>query len=217
MTRRRFTGLARLLPLHLAFLLALLLASACRILPAPRPEPAAFYTLGLPVPESRGFGGRSLVVGLGPIKLPGYLDQTSLVRRLDDERIALQPSARWASPLPRQFERALALRLMDALGAQDVVLFPWWPGQRIDVVVELTVLAFETDADGMARLDAFWTMTRARTSSVVGQGQARVREAVQGEGYGAGVAALDRAVARLADAMADDLRHVPVSRATPGG
>ena len=82
----------------------------------------------------------------------------------------------------RQFERALALRLMDELGAQDVVLFPWWPGQRIDAAVELTVLAFETDADGMARLDAFWTMTRGRTSSVVGQGQARVREAVQGEG-----------------------------------
>jgi uncharacterized lipoprotein YmbA len=196
--------------------LALLVASACRILPAPRPEPVAFYTLGFPVPEARGLGARSLVVGLGPIKLPGYLDQTSLVRRLDNEQIALIPNARWASPLPKQFERALALRLMDALGARDVVLFPWWPGQRIDVAVELTVLGFETDAAGMARLDAFWTVTRGRSNSTVGQGQAQVREAVEGEGPAAGVAALDRALARLAAAMADDVRRAPAARAGSG-
>jgi len=201
--------------------LALLLASACRLLPEPRPEPAAFYTLGLPVPEARGLGARSLVAGLGPIKLPGYLDQTSLVRRLDDERITLVANARWASPLPKQFERALALRLMDALGAEDVLLFPWWPGQRIDVAVEVTVLAFETDADGMARLDAFWTVTRGRSNAAVGQGQARVREPAGADDPAAGVAALDRALARLAGAIADDLRRVSVARtgarAAPGG
>jgi hypothetical protein len=200
----------------LPLLLVTLVASACRILPQPRPEPPAFYTLGVPVPEWRGMGGRSPVVGLGPIKLPGYLDQTAMVRRLDDERIAVLPNARWASSLPKQFERALALRLMDAVGAKDVVLFPWWPGQRIDVAFELTVLAFETDAAGVARLDAFWTVTRGRSNSAVGQGQARVREAVQGEGPAAGVAALDRALQRLAGAMADDLRRVPAVRSDAG-
>lgn len=207
MTSRRLAILA--LP-------ALVLAGACRLLPAPRPEPAAFYTLGLPVPEARGFGGRSLVVGLGPIRLPGYLDQSPVVRRLDDERIALQPNARWASPLPKQFERALALRLMDAVGAQDVVLFPWWPGQRIDVAVEVTVLAFETDTDGMARLDAFWTLTHGRSNHAVGQGQVRVREQVEGNGTAAGVAALDRALVRLAGAIAGDLRQAPAAGVAGG-
>lgn len=209
MTRRRATVLA--------LVLGPLVLSACRILPQPRPEPPEFYTLGLAVPESRGMGGGSLVVGLGPIKLPGYLDQTAMVRRLDDERIAVLPNARWASSLPKQFERALALRLMNALGAQDVVLFPWWPGQRIDVAVELTVLAFETDAAGMARLDGFWTVTRGRSNDAVGQGQARVREAVEGAGPAAGVAALDRALQQLAAVMADDLRRVPGARRGAGG
>jgi uncharacterized lipoprotein YmbA len=142
------------------------------------------------------------------VTFPGYLDQTSVVIRVDEERVALMPGARWASPPPRQFTRALSLRLMDELGATDVVAFPWWPNQRIDVAVALTVVAFEVDTAGMARLDALWKLTGAKGAPVLGDGQFRVREPVESGGVGASVAALDRALARLAAAIADDVRRV---------
>ncbi len=184
-----------------------LLLSACRLLPQPAPEAREFLTLAQPVPFTQG--RTPLVVGLGPVTLPGYLDQTSVVLRIDEERVTLVPGARWASPLPQQFGRALGLRLMDELGATDVVAFPWWPDRRIDVAVALTVVAFEVDTGGLARLDALWKLTGQKGTPTLGEGQVRVREPVESGGTGAAVAALDRALARLAAAIADDVRRVP--------
>lgn len=187
--------------------LALLLAlpSACRLLPAPRPEPTRFYTLATPLPYQARDGG--LAVGLGPIRFPGYLDQPQLVHRLDDERVAFAPAERWAGSLRAQFERALALHLMGQLETDDVASFPWWPGRPIDVTVEVTVLAFETDASGQARLDALWKVKDARGQRVLESGNTSLREPVESGGTERAVVALDRALANLAAAMAADVRR----------
>ena len=57
MTTRRFAVLALLLPLHCALPLALLLASACRLLPAPRPEPRRSIRSGCRCPSRAGLAG----------------------------------------------------------------------------------------------------------------------------------------------------------------
>jgi uncharacterized lipoprotein YmbA len=190
-----------------ALVLLLALANGCRIIPEPRPEPTRFYTLASPVPPRVHFGVEPLALGLGPIAFPGYLDQSQLVTRLDDERIAFAPADRWAGSLRRQFERALSLRLMAALATDDVATFPWWPGRRIDLAVQLTVLAFETDASGQARLDALWKVRDGKHEQVLEAGQVRVREPIDAGGTQAAVAALDRALGQLADAIAADVRR----------
>src|SRR5262249_6950587 len=132
-------------------LLVVALTTGCRIIPEARPDRTRFYTLGLPAPSGSG-SGRQLALGLGPITFPAYLEQPQLVTRVDEERVVFAPTDRWAGSLRGQFERALMLRLMSALGTDDVTVFPWWPGRRIDVTVQLSVLAFEADSSGTARL-----------------------------------------------------------------
>ena len=193
-------------PAALVFLLVL--GGACQLLPKPKPEPTRFYTLALTVPPQTRVGAAPLVVGLGPIAFPSYLDQAQLVRRLDDERIAYAPADRWAGPLRNQFERALALRLMGALDTDDVPTFPWWPGRRIDASVQLTLLAFESDSSGMARLDALWKVKGGTREEVAESGQASIREPIAPGGAEAAVAALDRALEQLAQAIAADVRRV---------
>ncbi len=183
------------------------LAGACRILPAPRPEATRFYTLAQPVPPHPRSGANALALGLGPITFPAYLDQSQLVMRLDDERVSYATADRWASPLRVQFERALALRLMAALDTEHVTTFPWWPGRRIDLTVELTVVAFEADTTGHARLDALWSVKDRKREQVLDAGQVTVREPVDSGGPEAGVAALDRALVQLAQAIAADVRR----------
>jgi uncharacterized lipoprotein YmbA len=187
----------------LAVLLAL--PSACRLLPTARPEATRFYTLSTPIPE-QGLGD-GLAVGLGPIHFPGYLDQAQLVTRVDGERIAFAPSERWAGSLRAQFERALSLRLMTLLDTNDVASFPWWPGRRIDATVEVTVLAFETDASGQARLDALWKVKDGRGQRVLESGNTSLREPIEGGGTEQSVAALDRALASLAASIAADVQR----------
>jgi uncharacterized lipoprotein YmbA len=190
-----------------AVVLLLALVPGCRIIPEPRAEPTRFYTLTMPVPVRPHLGDESLALGLGPITFPGYLDQSQIVTRVDDERIRFAPAERWAGSLRHQFERALSLRLMDQLGTDDVATFPWWPGRRIDLAVALTVLAFEADASSQARLDALWKVRDPKREQVLESGQVRVREPIDAGGTEATVAALDRALGQLADAIAADVRR----------
>jgi uncharacterized lipoprotein YmbA len=191
---------------RLAFSLLLGLA-ACRIIPHPVPDRTQFYTLSAPVPPPAAFGASPLAVGLGPIAFPGYLDQAQIVTRQDDERVRFAPADRWAGSLRQQFERSLALQLMTALGTDEVVVFPWWPGRRIDVAVQLTLLAFEADASGLARLDALWRVKDPSHDRVLESGRTSLREPIDAGGTDAMVAALDRTVVQLAEAIAASVRR----------
>jgi uncharacterized protein len=188
-----------------ALLLLLVLAPACRIIPEAKPEGTRFYTLELPVPSVSG--DSQLALGLGPIVIPGYLDQPQLVTRLDDERIGFSSGDRWAGSFRTQLERALALRLMSALGTDDISVFPWWHGHRIDLSVQLNVLAFEADSTGVARLDALWKVRGGQTQEIVRAGRVSLREPIGSGGTPAAVEALGRALDQLADAIAGDVQH----------
>jgi hypothetical protein len=190
-----------------ALLLLLALAPACHIIPEAKPEGTRFYTLELPVPPGSGESDESLVLGLGPISLPGYLDQPQLVTRVDDERIAFSLNDRWAGSLRTQFERALSLRLMSALGTDNISVFPWWHGHRIDLSVQLNVLAFEPDSTGTVRLDALWKVKSGQGQEVVRSGRVSLREPIGSGGTPAAVEALGRALDQLADAIAGDVQH----------
>lgn len=192
---------------RVALLLLLALAPACRIIPEAKPEGTRFYTLVLPVPSGSGGGDESLALGLGPIILPGYLDQAQLVTRVDDERIAFSPNDRWAGSLRTQFERALSLRLMSALGTDNISVFPWWHGHRIDLSVQLNVLAFEPDSTGTVRLDALWKVKSGQGQEIVRAGRVSLREPIGSGGTPAAVEALGRALDQLADAIAGDVQH----------
>lgn len=191
-----------------ALVVLVVLGGACRLLSGPRAEATRFYTLALPAIPPTRIGAEPLALGLGPITFPGYLEQAQLVTRLDEERVVFAPADRWAGSLRAQFERALALRLMGALGTDDVTTFPWWPGRPIDVSVQLTVLAFEPDASGQARLDALWKVKDGKRDQVLETGQTSLREPIVAGGREAAVAALDRTLDELAQAIAADVRRV---------
>jgi uncharacterized lipoprotein YmbA len=190
----------------LATWLALAALAGCGLLGSPKPDTTRFYTLATPTPEG-GRGNGSLAIGLGPNTWPGYLDRPQLVTRLDEERVVLAPSDRWAEPLRTQFERGLSYHLMSVLGTDDVVVFPWWPGRRIDVIVEVNVRAFEAASDGFAHLDALWTVKEAHHDKALQNGQRSIREPISPGGTEQAVAALGRALGQLGDAIADDVRR----------
>jgi uncharacterized lipoprotein YmbA len=199
--------LARRLPRGtLPVVVALAAIAGCGLLASPRPDNTRFYTLATPAPEG-GRDSSSLAVGLGPNTWPGYLDRPQLVTRLDDERILLAASERWAEPLRTQFERGLSYHLMSVLGTDDVVVFPWWPARHIDVIVEVNVRAFEAASDGFAHLDALWTVKEAHRDKALQAGQRSIREPISPGGTEQAVAALGRALGQLGDAIADDVRR----------
>ena len=86
-------------PPSLLFLLCLYLAG-CAALSA-QPDPSRFFTL-TPLPQAEeavskiSAGSEQISLGIGPVKLPGYLDRQELVTRISQNRFDVSENDRWA-------------------------------------------------------------------------------------------------------------------------
>jgi uncharacterized lipoprotein YmbA len=107
--------------------------------------------VGAPAKAGRG----SLAVGLGQVKLPAYLFNTSLAVRKGTNEIEYLPSALWAERLDAGFQRVLAANLALALPADRIHLSAW---QRDAVAagVYVTLEQFDVDSAGRGVLVAQW-------------------------------------------------------------
>ncbi|MFN2378049.1 MAG: membrane integrity-associated transporter subunit PqiC [Candidatus Binatia bacterium] len=142
--------------------------------------------------------------GLGPIKLPGYLDTQSIVKTDTNGRIEYVRDAYWGEPLADGFARALLYRTGARIGTSHAVAFPWYATMRVDWKVPVDVLRFEATDDGRAVLVARWSIERTSDGRVVAGGQS-VLEETGGTDAVLIVDALNRCIDRLADDIATTL------------
>jgi uncharacterized lipoprotein YmbA len=178
-----------------------LLGASCTF--RPRPDPTRFYVLPASVPDDAHAAG-SVVVGLGPITFPGYLQHPTMAT-VDGTRVRYAEFDRWAEPLPVLFARALGHDLSALLDAR-IVPYPWYHAARLDVVVRVDVSAFEADGAGHATLDACWSVQDRRSTTVRRDECASIAETVDERSAQARVYALGRAVSELARRLATAVR-----------
>ena len=146
----------------LIFLLANFMLSGCGTF-SPRSDPSRFFTLtaiaqpgATATKDSRNQGGISL--GIGPIRLPGYLDRQEIVTRVSQNRFDLSENDRWAEPLETNFNRVLGQNLSVLLPINRLVFFPWESTKSPAYQVEVEVLHFETNAGGDVQMSARWAV-----------------------------------------------------------
>jgi uncharacterized lipoprotein YmbA len=97
-------------------------------------------------------------IGLGPIKIPPYLDRPEVVTRAAPNRIELSKEDRWGESVQNGFTTSLQRDLEAQAGTNKVIIFPWYNTVHIDMQVAIDVYSFETDAQGTAHLSAKWTI-----------------------------------------------------------
>src|SRR5215510_8607930 len=94
--------------LGVIILLVCFISAGCSFLEA-KPDPSRYFALAsLPrtAPGAQdATGTNALVLGIGPIKLPGYLDRQQMVTRISQNRFAVAENDRWAEPLDENFSR----------------------------------------------------------------------------------------------------------------
>ncbi len=113
----------------------------------------------------------NFVLGLGPIKLPPYLDRPEVVTRAAPNRLELSKEDRWGESIQNGFTSAMQRNLAAQTGAV-VIVFPWYSTVHIDMQVQIDIYRFETDSQGTATLSAKWTIldTTGKEHSVHGRG-----------------------------------------------
>lgn len=188
---------------RLTILLLALALVGCSFL-VPRQDPTRFYVLTTTAKEGAG-PATGLVIGLGPVTVPPYLDRPEIMTRVAENELRPSPVDRWAAPVGTQIQRTLAHDLTALLGLDRVVLHPWYSSADFAAVVEVDVYRFEIGSDGKALLVARW---RVRPPKGGLRSHTFVTTESTGGGTEAAVGAMSRAVEGLATEIAAAIREV---------
>ncbi len=152
--------------------------------------------------------------GVGPIRLPGMLDQTQIVTRRGTDEIDRAEFDRWAEPLADSVPRVLAENLAALWKTDCVAIFPWDSEQSVQYQLVVNVMRFDGAMGGDVVLDARWRVL-ATDGKELAVNRSVLTQPTGGTGYQAVVKAMSRALAALSREIAATLGTL--LRAGPGG
>ncbi|CAB1072088.1 hypothetical protein D1AOALGA4SA_1444 [Olavius algarvensis Delta 1 endosymbiont] len=101
-------------------------------------------------------------IGVGPIRMPLYLDRSDIVTRGSSNQVEIADFAQWAGPLPENFSRVLAENLSVLLATDKVGIFPFVRRQMVDFYVTVYVTRFDGEPGDRAHLRARWSILDKR-------------------------------------------------------
>ncbi|BDG02346.1 PqiC family protein [Anaeromyxobacter oryzae] len=172
----------------------LALVAGCLSL-GPRPDRTRYYILEPEAGSASPTRPAVPVLGVGPVRLPAYLDRREIVTRAGPARLELTTIDRWAAPLDVLFTSVLGEDLRAAAPAREVLAWPWTASAAPEWSVSVDVLRFDGEPDGTAVLEARWILRRH--GALAHQGVTIARERRTAPELAATVVALSRAIGAL--------------------
>jgi uncharacterized protein len=187
--------------------------AACVHVGQQQEQPWRLLTLSpLPEPAAQDAGAPSLeeqsAIGIGPIHLPGYLDQDQLVTRISENQVTLSENDRWSEPLEDNIGQVLAQNFSILLRSDRVILHPWPAQQRPTYQLEIEVLRFEPDTAGTAHLAARWLLRDVASRQTIAQNEADLTATEVGTSSERPVASLSKALGEFSLRIANLIREI---------
>ena len=142
-------------------LIGLSLAGCSSFLPKPEPNPSRIFVLFSDIEAAERQNSDpsgQISLGVGPVRLPAYLDRREIVMRVAPSRFDLSENDRWAEPLAENLTHVLAQNLSILLGSDQIIPYPWPLDQKPRYRVQIQVLRFECNSAGEAQLSARWAV-----------------------------------------------------------
>lgn len=141
-------------------ILAVLIAGGCSLLnPGPQPK-TRFYML-----SSLASSGKAVqplatlpqvALGIGPIRLPEYLDRRNIIVRNSRNEFELAEDSQWTEPMGDTVSRVLADNLSVLLGTYRITQFPWRSSMPVGYQLTIQVAQFDGVLGAQAVLRAHW-------------------------------------------------------------
>lgn len=174
-----------------------------------------FYTL-TPLGSSgiSASEGMEVVVRVGPVSIPSYLDRRQIVTRNGRNGVEIADYERWSGSLDDEIVRLLVNDLAARLTGRGISVVPWRSVTLADAPtiyrIPLNIDRFDGVLGETVVLNAFWAVVvkKDKQEQVIMARESTLTEAVGGKGYDAFVSALGRTVERLGKEMADGLLPV---------
>lgn len=153
------------------FLLVPFLPS-CVSSPSPR-----FYVLGISSTEpQKQLGSRCLILGIGPVEIPSYLDRPEVVVRVGPNEVQPSEFHRWAEPLQQGIARMVADSISRAICVSRVENYPWRTYLNVDFQVSVRIRRFEGYPGREVELVLDWSLFGPDPKKALRQGSMELRE-----------------------------------------
>jgi uncharacterized lipoprotein YmbA len=182
----------------------------------PAPNTARHYVLTpIAVDGPAKASPGTLAVGLGQVKLPAYLFDTSLAVRKGTNEIEYLPSVLWAERLDTGIQNVLAANLRSLLPTDQIRLSAW-RSEDVAAEVHVAIEQFDVDSNGQAVLVASWRILAPGGEKTLRTGESRLsRQGPSPETNPSGaIATLSELVADLSRQLAQTLKET-MPAATP--
>jgi len=137
-----------------------------------RPIARRFVLTALPAATPVTVAPDALCVGVGPVKLPPYLFDTSLAVRKGTNEVDYLPWALWAERLDRGVQRVLAANLSTLLPTDQIRLGAW-RSNDVSAEVYVAIGQFDVDAGGRGVLVAWWRILSPGGEKTLKAGESR--------------------------------------------
>ncbi len=100
-------------------------------------------------------GSTNVVIGMRPVKVPGYLSGKGFAMRNGSNEILYLEGAEWAERMDNALQRVVAANLCSLIPT-DQVRLSLWNMETVSFQIEINVEQFDVDANGVAELKAWW-------------------------------------------------------------
>ena len=151
---------------------------------------------------------------MGPIHLPGYLDQDQIVTRISQNRVTLSDDRSLGRAPGRQHWAGAGSQLIGPAPDRSGKTAPLAGSERPTYQLEIDVLSFETDTAGTAHLVARWFLRDVASRQTIAEKETRLTASGAGTSTEQSVASLSKALGDFSVAIANVIREFVHSSGT---
>ena len=178
------------------------LISACSI--GGKSDPSHFYVLD-PIAESvTNVHLNNLIMGVGPITIPGYIDRPQIVTKTKSSELRLAEFDRWAEPMDDMIIRTLAENIKAITGSNLIYTYPW-TSQFVASQIRAYIIKFENDENGDALLVVHWQLRDLKETSKYKNFHSEFNSNASDTRYSARIASVNDTLAQFAQEVANQI------------
>jgi uncharacterized lipoprotein YmbA len=168
---------------------------------AGKSQPPQFYTL-TSIAEGNIFPtcdnpARNAAIGIGPVKLADYLDQSRIVTRTSDNRVEQAEFDKWSGSFKDNLTNVLAENIGHLLATDRIAIYPWRSYVPIDYHVTVDIVRCDGQPGKEVILVARWRVLSGNEKKTFAMKRSDIHEQAGNGGYEGLVAAQSRALGRL--------------------
>jgi uncharacterized lipoprotein YmbA len=168
--------------------------------------PVRYYGLEPAQSAAETSGDASVVVGLGPFRIPEHLKRPQIVTRSGAERV-VDDFARWAEPLDMAIHSVVASNVDSLLDEVAVIAYPYMVGVAADRWVVGHIERFDADRQGNVQLSVQWgILDKERKNLVIPRRSRYDARATPGADAEAMVQAMNTVLAQFSRDIANEVK-----------